>query len=314
MSSSSLPITKGSTDGARWHDIEYQRSSSDRCEAMNLRGGRVLVRTTLRDTEPATDEGTYSISTASSMIVMEAATVAKRWQAQVTEPEFDDDGDHIPASILVNIEYSIVPHTGVRRGMGELLRFVPTETGHPSRLEFCWFDADYPMPRPTDEQVRAYIDGLPPPREVDSLRRELDTMRERYREAEQRVTEARAAREDEGEPWIWSDDDSAKQVGQLGNAMIVKITGGHLRGLLERATVETHSMLEMAFKLMAMAGDKHVPVDKFAAVARPLCEAISASTDPRIACGPDGRRRSPVDVAVALFGGGLSRTVWEHKP
>jgi len=60
----------------------------------------------------------------------------------------------------------------------------------------------------------------------------LDAMRERYHEAERRVGEARNATTD-GDPWIWSDDDSAETVNGFGELMTVRITGGHLRALIE---------------------------------------------------------------------------------
>jgi len=74
--------------------------------------------------------------------------------------------------------------------------------------------------------------------EFESLRKELEAMRERYLEAERRVSEARGAIEDSDEPWIWSDDDTAETVDSLGNMMVVRITGGHLRSLIEAKAAE----------------------------------------------------------------------------
>jgi hypothetical protein len=241
MNTSEFPITQGSHVGCRWHDIEYNKSNDDRVEAMNLHGGRVLVRTTQRDQEPATDEGTYSIATSTSMIHLNDAMVVKRWAPHVREPYFDEDeGRDVPGVIVLSIEYSLAPPTWthLRSKDTDLLR---REHGT-ERSTFRWFNADESMPRPTDEQVRAYVEGLPPPNEADSLRRELDKMRERYLDAEARVSEARGVREDEEEPWVWSDDDTAKQIDGFGNTMVVRITGGHLRALLNQRR-EDHAIL-----------------------------------------------------------------------
>jgi hypothetical protein len=175
------------------------------------------------------------------------------------------------------------------------------------------------MPRPTDEQVRAYVDGQPPPSEAESLRRELDKMRERYLEAEERVSEARAAKDDHEEPWIWSDDDTAKTVDEFGNMMVVRITGGHLRALLSAAYSEMREsyndsigrILSLAFRSMDKADP--VEVEKMTVVARSLCEEIAASKDPRIACDDRGGRRTPVEVSVSLFGQDVALAMWEGQ-
>ena len=57
------------------------------------------------------------------------------------------------------------------------------------------------------------------------------TLRKALAEANLRVAEARDVRSDE-EPWIWSDDDTRESIDSLGNRMVVRITGGHLRALL----------------------------------------------------------------------------------
>jgi hypothetical protein len=61
--------------------------------------------------------------------------------------------------------------------------------------------------------------------------RDLDEMRERYHEAERRASEARSVTTD-GEAWVWSDDDTAASIDTLGDRMVVRITGGHLRALM----------------------------------------------------------------------------------
>ena len=239
MDTSTFPIKQGSHVGARWHDIEFTKPSDDRVEAMNLSCGRVLVRTTVRSSEYEYGEDgqppTVAVST--SMITINDAMVVKRWAPHVIEPAVDEEtGDKDPGAIVLSMEHRIAPPTWkpLRSGNADLLR---CEHGV-ERPTFRWFCADDTMPRPTDEQVRAYVDGLPPPSEADSLRRELDLMRERYLEAEERVSEARGAKDDHEEPWIWSDDDTAKTVDELGN-MVVRITGGHLRALLkERREVQ----------------------------------------------------------------------------
>jgi hypothetical protein len=251
MNTSEFPITQGSHVGCRWHDIEYNKSNDDRVEAMNLHGGRVLVRTTQRDQEPATDEGTYSISTSTSMIHLNDAMVVKRWAPHVREPYFDEDeGRDVPGVIVLSIEYSLAPPTWthLRSKDTDLLR---REHGT-ERSTFRWFNADESMPRPTDEQVRAYVEGLPPPNEADSLRRELDKMRERYLDAEARVSEARGVREDEEEPWVWSDDDSAKQIDGFGHMMVVRITGGHLRALLSKSTERQAAVADATLEQLAV--------------------------------------------------------------
>ena len=235
MDTSTFPIKQGSHVGARWHDIEFTKPSDDRVEAMNLSGGRVLVRTTVRSSEYEYGEDgqppTVAVST--SMITIDDAMVVKRWAPHVIEPAVDEEtGDKDPGAIVLSMEHRIAPPTWkpLRSGNADLLR---CEHGV-ERPTFRWFCADDTMPRPTDEQVRAYVDGLPPPSEADSLRRELDLMRERYLEAEERVSEARGAKDDYEEPWIWSDDDTAKTVDELGYMMVVRITGWHLRALLNQ--------------------------------------------------------------------------------
>jgi len=217
MDTSTFPIKQGSHVGARWHDIEFTKPSDDRVEAMNLSGGRVLVRTTVRSSEYGEEGQPPTVAVSTSMITLTDAMVVKRWAPHVSEPEVDEEtGREEPGVIVLSIEHRIAPPSWIVYPDGR------------------WVCADDPMPRPTDEQVRAYVDGQPPPSEADSLRRELDLMRERYLEAEERVSEARAAKDDHEEPWIWSDDDTAKTVDELGKMMVVRITGGHLRALLNQ--------------------------------------------------------------------------------
>ena len=244
MNTSTFPIKQGSHIGGRWHDIEFNTASGERTEAMNLHGGRVLVRTTVRDSEYGEEGQPPSIAVSTSMLTLSDAMVIKRWAPHVIEPHFDEEeGREEPGVIVLSVEQRIAPPTWthLRSGNTDLLRpeYASSPTGLPpagasTRPVFRWFCADDTMPRPTDEQVRAYVDGLPPPSEADSLRRELDKMRERYLEAEERVSEARGAKDDHEEPWIWSDDDTAKTVDELGNMMVVRITGGHLRALLNQ--------------------------------------------------------------------------------
>jgi hypothetical protein len=184
--------------------------------------------------------------------------------------------------IVLSIEHRIAPPTWthLRSGNTDLLRpeYVSVPAGLPpagasTRPVFRWFCADDPMPRPTDEQVRAYVDGLPPPSEADSLRRELDKMCERCDATDEQIGVVRAQRD------------------------------------------EMREMLSMALSLLAMAKDDGgtVTLEKMAIVARPFCEAIAASKDPRIACDARGGRRTPVEVSVDMFGQEVALAMWEGQ-
>jgi hypothetical protein len=283
MDTSTFPVKQGSHIGARWHDIEFNTASGERTEAMNLHGGRVLVRTTVRDSEYGEEGQPPSIAVSTSMLTMSDAMVVKRWAPHVREPEVDEEtGAEEPGVIVLSIEHRIAPPTWthLRSGNTDLLRpeYVSVPAGlppasAPTRPVFRWFCADDPMPRPTDEQVRAYVEGLPPPNEADSLRRELDEMRERCDEADEQI------------------------------------------GVVRAQCDEMREMLSMTLALMSMAKEEGgaVAIENMTAIARPLCEAIAASKDPRIACDARGGRRTPVEVSISLFGEEVALAMWEGQ-
>jgi hypothetical protein len=256
MNTRALRISYGSPVATRrWHDIELVKPDGDRTEAMNQPGGIVLLRTTLRDTEWSGEDSFCSTSVAASLICIKGMMVAKRWLPGVIEPWVDEeDQRHHPGMILVDEEFALVPVSEVS-GESGLLKpdsYIQGPDGYTKHSEFRWFDADSFMPRPTEEQVRACVENLPPPSEVESLRAELDKMRERYLDAEQRVSEARGAIEDGEEPWIWSDDDSAKQIDGFGHMMVVRITGGHLRALLSKSTEQQATVADSTLEQLAV--------------------------------------------------------------
>jgi hypothetical protein len=215
-----------------WHRIDVRCDGMT--EAMNLDNCSVLLRTTfILDGDDGVER---SVST--SMLVLADDVVAQRWSAEVCEPWFDDESrKHVPGKIRLTRQLAIIPRKELRFDETHVVGGLPVYTELGNR--FRWYRADDAMPAPTDEQVHAYLQSLPEPSEVDSLRRELAKMRERYLEAELRVSEARGAKEDDEDPWIWSDDETAKDVDGLGNMMVVKITGGHLRALLAEARTTT---------------------------------------------------------------------------
>jgi hypothetical protein len=315
MSTRSLPIKYGSPIACRrWHDIETTKHEGDRTEAMNQPGGIVLVRTTIQDKEWSGEDSFCSTTVAASMIRLKDTMVAKRWQPRVVDAWIDeDDHRHHPGMILVDEEYALVPVPKLtHRLASEELGLLRTDS-FLKTTEFRWFDADAHMPRPTEEQVRACVESLPAPSEVESLRSELDKMRERYHDAEQRVSEARGAKEDE-EPWVWSDDDTAKAIDGFGNAMVVRITGGHLRALLACQSDKVHGVMLMALALV-MRLAKQLPSERLASDARALCVEIAACTDPRVllATNHDGTQRTPPEVAERMFGLDVARELWSGE-
>ena len=317
MNTRSLPISYGTNVACRrWHDIELVKPAGDRTEAMNQPGGIVLVRTTLRNTEYSGEDSFCSTTVAASVICLKGMMVAKRWLPRVVDAWVDEENQrHHPGMISVDEEFSLVPASEVSGDPGDsgLLKsesYIKHAEGdsYTKHSEFRWFDADEFMPRPTEDQVRACVESLPPPSEIESLRNELDKMRERYHDAELRVSEARGAREDDEEPWIWSDDDTAASVDSLGNMSIVRITGGHLRALLDQRRDDLYGLWTLALALVIRSA---VPGQSFVHTANDLCVAISKCKDRRVlsATNHDGRRRSPAEVAESLFGHDFARRI-----
>lgn len=220
--------------GRAWHRIDEVVHDGDVTDAMTIDCSSTLIRTTV------TRHGEVDNSVSTSLLVVPGVVVAQRWQVAVVEPWLDDeDGTRHPGTTLLTTQAAVISRPELRHDQTTAPGGLPVYTSEAGGRfgRFRWYSADEPMPMPTDEQVYAYLEGLPAPSEVESLRRELDKMRERYLEAEQRVAEAREVKADE-DPWIWSDDETAKDVDQLGNTMVVRITGGHLRALISNTSPE----------------------------------------------------------------------------
>jgi len=185
MNTSKYPIEISyRTPGRSWHRLDG--GGHGMTEAMNLDNLTTLVRTTF--ILDGIDGDERAVST--SMLLVVSDVVAQRWVAEVCEPWFDDESKrYVDGKIRVSKEVAIIPRKQLRFDETEAPGGLPVYTAKHGK-RFRWYSADAAMPKPTEEQVRACIEDLPEPSEADSLRRELERMRDLHRAAEARAADA----------------------------------------------------------------------------------------------------------------------------
>ena len=156
-----LPIrTNHSGGGRRWHTLS--KDPDDFTEAMNAHGG-VLVRTRVESTEWVTEE-TKTASMGLGLVFVERCQVGQRWSISVVEPDPDEG---TTGHILLQRERALVGSLTLAEQEGGLLR----------GQKFRWYSADEPMPRPTDSQVLAVVEGRPAKSDADALREQVADLR-----------------------------------------------------------------------------------------------------------------------------------------
>jgi hypothetical protein len=177
----------------KWHPLELP-SNDGETMAMNI-GAGALVRTTVaRETWATETDGALGISTSTELV---DGIVVKRWVAEVNHPEYDEEeGRQREGYIHVLTEYGVIPWQVFKdeqdrdREKGVLVsvpKFQLAEVASEEPVRFRWYNADRPMPTPTDEQVRAVVEQRPGPTAIEALHQALLASQARVAELELQV-------------------------------------------------------------------------------------------------------------------------------